>query len=549
MSQVPLSLSQCLSHRETYNPPPAHVELHETHISWVFVTDRHAWKLKKPVRFEFLDFSTPARRREACEAEVRLNRRLTDDLYLGVLPVFETAPGEFRIGAVDAIDDAGPRDATAEENCASREPIDWLVWMRRLPLDRGLDRLIPAQRVEPADIARLAERLTRFYQAAAPIEITADEYCGAIERHVRANLAELLPSEHGLPATVVRRVHGAQLRWLATHGQVLSERVRGGRIVEGHGDLRPEHICLAEPIQIFDCLEFSADYRRLDVVDELAFLAMECDALGADWIGRQVLGAYAAATGDRAPADLVAFYKSYRAAVRAKVAALRAGQLAGDESHAARDAALRYVELADRYAAALGPAPLVVVRGLMGSGKSTVARALAERIGAERLSTDEVRRELFAASDSPAEFGEGNYTAVKRRRVYDELCSRAGERLAGGLAVILDGTFLAAADQRRAVEVATARKLPALIVNCTCPADVARARIAERLASGGDASEARPELFAAQQTRDEPMPADLPAITIDTVLPLKTNLDRVLAELGNLAPRLEISPASGTSYV
>ncbi len=537
MSSGPQSLSQFLSQPTAYEPRPARVELHETHISWVFVTDRHAWKLKKPVRFEFLDFSTPTRRREACEAEVRLNRRLTDDLYLGVLPVFEIAPGEFRIGGLAEIDIAKTTDAVAESTGAPRAPIDWLVWMRRLPLERGLDRLTLAGRVEPGDIARLAARLTRFYQAAAPIDIADDEYRHTIDRHVRANGAELVKLEHGLPATVVRRIHGAQLRWLATHGQVLIERVRAGRIIEGHGDLRPEHICLAEPIQIFDCLEFNAEFRRLDVVDELAFLAMECDALGADWIGQQILDAYAAATGDRAPADLVAFYKSYRAAVRAKVAALRASQLAGDDARTARDTAGRYVELADRYAAALGPAPLIVVRGLMGSGKSTVARALAERIGAEYLSTDEVRRELFGASDTPAGFGGGNYTPEKRQRVYDELWSRATKRLADGLAVVLDGTFLAAEDQRRAVEVATARKLPALLVNCTCPADVAKQRITRRLAAGGDASEARPELFDAQQARDEPTPAELPALAIDTTQPLEMNVEQIVAEIGNLAPR------------
>ena len=537
MSRGPQSLSQFLSQPTAYEPRPARVELHETHISWVFVTDRYAWKLKKPVRFEFLDFSTPTRRREACEAEVRLNRRLTDDLYLGVLPVFEIAPGQFRIGGLAETDAAKTTDAVAATTDAPRDPIDWLVWMRRLPLERGLDRLTLAGRVQPADIARLAERLTRFYQAAAPIDIAADEYRHTIDRHVRANGAELVKLEHGLPATVVRRIHGAQLRWLATQGQVLIERVRAGRIIEGHGDLRPEHICLAEPIQIFDCLEFNAEFRRLDVVDELAFLAMECDALGADWIGQQILGTYAAATGDRAPADLVAFYKSYRAAVRAKVAALRASQLRGDDARTAHDTAQHYVELADRYVAALGPAPLIVVRGLMGSGKSTVARALAERIGAECLSTDEVRREMFGSSDTPAEFGGGNYTDEKRRRVYEVLWSRATERLAAGLAVVLDGTFLAAEDQRRGVDVATARKLPALVVNCTCPADVAKQRITRRVAAGGDASEARPELFDAQQARDEPTPAELSAISIDTTQPPEVNLEQIVAEIGNLAPR------------
>ena len=533
MAHGPQTLSQFLSQPEAYDPRPAHVELHETHISWVFVTDRHAWKLKKPVRFEFLDFSTPPRRREACEAEVRLNRRLTDDLYLGVLPVFEVAPGKFRIGNREENEIAKTIDA------GQQAPVDWLVWMRRLPLDRTLDCLIQAQRVQPADISRLAERLTHFYQAAVPIDIAADEYCHTIDRHVRANLAELVRPAHGLAANTVRRSHGAQLRWLATHGQVLGDRVRSGRIVEGHGDLRPEHICLAEPLQIFDCLEFNSEFRRLDVVDELAFLAMECDALGADWIGQQILDVYIAATGDHAPVDLVAFYKSYRAAVRAKVAALRASQLTAADAQAARHTAERYLELADRYADKLGPPPLVVVRGLMGTGKSTVARALAERIGALQLSTDEVRLELLGASDVPAAFGAGNYTAENRDRVYDELCSRAVARIAAGLAVVLDGTFLSAASQRRAVEVAVERGLPVLVVNCHCPAEVAKVRIAQRLTAGGDASEARPELFDQQLARDEPTPAEFPAIRVDTTQPLAMNLEQIVAEFGNFAQERE----------
>ncbi|MBX9787423.1 MAG: AAA family ATPase [Pirellulales bacterium] len=522
------SLAEFLATPEAYCPRPAQVELHETHISWVFVTDRVAYKLKKPVRFDFVDFSTPERRRQACQAEVRLNRRLTADLYLGVLPVFETTAGEFRIGALDEGEVAKAKDA------GGSGPVDWLVWMRRLPLERALDRLIEQGQVTEPDIARLAERLVQFYQGAAPLDVGVDEYCRTIEQHVRANRAELLNPAHGLPATVVRRSHGAQLRWLATHGRMLAERVAGGRVVEGHGDLRPEHICLGEPIQIFDCLEFSAEYRRLDMVDELAFLAMECDALGAEWIGRQILDTYATATGDKPPADLVSFYKSYRAAVRAKVAALRTHQLADTEARAARDTAARYLALADRYAAALGPAPLLLVRGLMGSGKSTVARALAERIGAEYLSTDEIRRELFGASVAPAVFGEGNYTAVHRRRVYDELLSRASAVLSTGLSVVLDGTFLAADDQRRALVVAMKHHSPALVINCHCPVEVARERISRRLAEASDASEARPELLDQQQAIEEPTPAELPAMAIDTTRLVAQNLESILAAVSNL---------------
>ncbi|MGD9645264.1 MAG: AAA family ATPase [Pirellulales bacterium] len=521
MTRKRRSLAQFLATPAAYEPRPQQVEIHETHISWVFVTDRFAFKLKKPVRFEFLDFSTPALRREACEAEVRLNRRLTDDLYLGVLPVFEHAPGDFQIGAAEQSGDGDNK--IAERGTA----VDWIVWMRRLPLDRSLDRLIEERRVADEDIARLAQRLAQFYRSAPPLDIDPADYRRAIEQHVRANLADLLAPAHDLPTTVVRRSHGAQLRWLATHAALLAQRVSAGRIIEGHGDLRPEHICLAEPIQIFDCLEFNAEFRRLDVVDELAFLAMECDMLGAASIEERIIATYSAATGDVPPTDLVAFYKSYRAAVRAKVAALRAAQLPDDEAASARQVARRYLERCDREAAALGRPPLVVVRGLMGSGKSTVARAIAERIGAQYLATDVIRRELFGPSQQAAGFGEGNYTSQRRREVYDQLLHAADELLAGGEAVVLDGTFLAAADQQRTAEIASARGLPALVVNCRCPADVARERIARRLATGDDASEARPELLDAQQALDEPTPAGLPSVTIDTNRPLEENLESV----------------------
>ena len=527
------SLAEFLANPEAYSPCPAQVELHETHISWVFVTDRFAYKLKKPVRFEFVDFSTPDRRREACQAEVRLNRRLTDDLYLGVLPVFEALPGEFRIGGLDE------NEVTTARDAGQRAAVDWLVWMRRLPLERTLDRLIQAGRLPDQDVARLAERLARFYQRAAPVDIAADDYCRTIEQHVRANRAELLNSAHGLPATVVRRSHGSQLWWLATHRRLLAERVTSGRIVEGHGDLRPEHICLSEPIQIFDCLEFSAEFRRLDIADELAFLAMECDVLGAKSIEEWIWATYAATTSDHPPAELVAFYKSYRAAVRAKVAALRAAQLAVADSREAHEAADRYLDASDREAAALGQPPLVVVRGLMGSGKSTVARALAEKIGAEYLSTDELRRELFGASTSTAAFDQGLYTAENRRRVYDELLRRAKELLAAGLATVLDGTFLAATDQRRAIEMALRQELPALVINCQCPAVVARERISRRLEAGSDPSEARPEFFDQQQSIEEPTPAELPSIAIDTTQTLTQNLEISLSSVADVA-RLEL---------
>src|SRR5439155_12847777 len=198
--------------------------------------------------------------------------------------------------------------------------------------------------------------------------------------HVHGNLRELLAVKHHLPRGVVERVHGFQLQLLMLQPALFEGRVESGRIVEGHGDLRPEHICLSDPIQIFDCIEFSPDFRRIDVADELAFLAAECDFLGADWVGPQLLAAYRRQSGDIPPPILIDFYKSYRACVRAKVAALRADQLQGAAQSAAAAEAHQHLALADRHVESWSKPLVLVVGGLSGTGKTTLAKALASAL-------------------------------------------------------------------------------------------------------------------------------------------------------------------------
>jgi aminoglycoside phosphotransferase family enzyme/predicted kinase len=507
------AIAEWLKRPEAYKEPISRVGLKETHISWVFLTDRFVYKLKKPVRFDFLDFRYVEARHEACTAEVRLNQRLARGVYLGVVPICADAAGRL------SLDGSG-------------RVVDWIVKMRRLPADRMLDELIRNGRLSHEETMRLAGALASFYHGLSPVTMGASDYRQAIEQHARANREELLKPLHRLPASLVKRVHAAQLRFLQLEGGQFEDRVCDGRIVEGHGDLRPEHICLDGAPAIFDCIEFNEDFRRLDVADELGFLAMECDLLGADRIGAQIVDAYRSACHDQFSDELWNFYKCYRACVRAKVAVLRSASPSGDQ--AASGAAVDYLCLADRYAARLGPPMLIVIRGLMGVGKTTLAEALAERLGGELLQTDKLRKELFGPSAAPAEFNQDRYRPENRLRVYDELFLRAEQDLKEGLSVVLDGTFLTADLRRRAAGLARAAGALPCLVHGDCPVDVAVERIAERAADGETNSDATAELYELQRAQQEPDPPELRSVDIDTTLTVGLQLADVTERLRQL---------------
>lgn len=310
------------------------VESIETHMSWVFLTDHYAYKLKKPVRFPFLDFSTTELRRRCCEEEVRLNRRLAPRVYIGTIPLMRDARGALMLGGSETV-------------------VDWLVKMRRLPANRMLDRAIRSDSFTSAEIEDVARLLCAFYKGADRIEISASEYLRRLENYVRENHRELTDcaaiAEHG----AVERTHAAQLAFLHTHRRVFEQRVGEGRIVDAHGDLRPEHVQLGRKPQIIDRVEFNPAFRALDPADELAFFAMECEMLGAAFVGDIVLDRYRAESGDAPPRFLLEFYKSYRACLRAKLAIwhLRDPDVREPERWPRR--ARQYLQIASAYAAQL----------------------------------------------------------------------------------------------------------------------------------------------------------------------------------------------------
>ncbi len=513
-------LARWLATPAAYPHSPARVEHVETHISHVFLVDDLVYKLKKPVRYDFLDFSSLAKREHACREELRLNLRLAPRTYLDVAPIVQATDGSLAIGGAGDV-------------------IDWLVVMRRLPAEQMLDALHRNGRLTAAHIDRLTVTLVQFYRSLQPLPISAAQYRDRYTAHVRGNRDELLVVRHHLPQGVVERVHGFQMQMLALSPELLDERVAAGRIVEGHGDLRPEHICLAdgrlgEENAIFDCIEFNKEFRTIDVADELAFLAAECDFLGAEWVGPQLLKAYKEQSGDRIPPVLLALYKSYRACVRAKVAALRADQLTGQSQQEVVAESLRHLDWADRYVLPWLTPLVVVVGGLAGTGKTTVATAVADALGAELLRTDVVRQELFDNQRNDAAVDAGIYSAESRRRVYDDLLLRAAALHRQGISVVLDGTFSTIEGIRRAQSLVDHPRGHFLAVECVCSAAIAAERIARRLATGSDASEARPEMHAIQKARWEAWPADVPQIMLDTEQPRDRQLSMLLGAIRNL---------------
>lgn len=277
----------------------------ETHMSWLFFAGAHVLKLKKPVRFPFLDFSTLAAREFYCREELRLNSRLAPGVYLGLYGL------QFGAGTLALVPEQGIPAAVGQT-------VDWLVLMKCLPPDRVLQLQLAQGRVRPADIDALGSVLTAFYRHAPRIALTAPEYLARFQRELAADREVLLRPQFNLrgAARALARLDAA----LLDDAALLGERAAGGRLVDGHGDLRPEHVWLLEPPVVIDCLEFNAPLRQVDPFDELAFLALECEMAGAAWIGARLAERFMAALDDTPPPALMNLYTAHRALLRARLA-------------------------------------------------------------------------------------------------------------------------------------------------------------------------------------------------------------------------------------
>ncbi len=482
----------------------ADTERVETHISWLLLAGDDAYKLKKPLTLDFLDFGTLDKRRAACEEELRINRRSAPDIYLGVLPVTGT-PEAPRLGS----------DAA--------QAIDWAVHMRRFPADALLSQRAARGELRPEHIDALAREIAGF-QAQAEVAAEGSDYGhGAdLARLAADNFAPIFTLQHSPD----QRQQLQQLQqWMQAEGTrlapLMAARRAAGRVREGHGDLHLGNLLwLDGRARLFDAIEFNPRLRWVDTATDIAFLFMDLHAHGLAPMAWRFLNAWLERTGDHGALPRLPYDSVYRALVRAKVAALRVGQGgdAAEQEQAAQDAE-RYVQLATELAAPRRPW-LAFTMGVSGSGKSSQTQSLIEQRRMVRVRADVERKRLFglAPEASSAEVPGGIYDEATSDRVFERLLAVAQDALQAGQPVLVDATFIRR--ERRAPFIALAESLglPWRILAFDAPEDLLRERVRQRRAAGDDASEADVAVLESQLHHREPLSDEeaAQALRIDT---------------------------------
>src|SRR6266511_6558 len=461
------------------------IEMKQTHISVLLLSRSYVIKLKKPVDFGFLDYTTLEKRLKACEDEVRLNRRLCPNTYIGVGGIIEI-DGQIRFSG------------------ETGKIVDYCVWMRRLPEDRMLDRMVANNTVTEAVIDCVAARLYEFHHTAPRGPEIA--IWGSLDE-VRHNWEEnLIQTEPFIGRTISAPAYKAIRSWvneeIETKARLFDRRAREGRIVDGHGDVRCESVCVTDgAICIYDCIEFNDRFRCGDVASEAAFLAMDLDARGRPDLGYFFAEAYQHRAGDEDFLTLLPFYRCYRAYVRGKVLSFRLNEseFGEEEREDAATRAKNFFDLARRYASRLKKPTVIAVGGLSGTGKTAVARAIAGELGLQAFSSDRARQSLFGDAKKRTGYGEGAYNAEANRLTYRKLIEAASEALKDGRSVVLDATF------RNAAALAMARSMAAeagarwRLIECRLAPELVRSRLAERAARKEGLSDATWEIYLRQR--------------------------------------------------
>jgi uncharacterized protein len=475
-----LKLIEALSEPSAYPQSVEAVRVHQTHISVVFLAGDLAYKIKKPVTLGFVDYGTPERRRHYCEEEVRLNRRLAPEVYLGVVPV-TLESGSVRMEG-------------------SGKAVDWAVKMRRLPDQATLRARLAGGGVGVEELEELARRLATFYASAASgPEVSARASLEAIARNASDNLDEAMAHvETTLSRSVLDRLRAGTEAALARLGPLIEDRARRGVPRDTHGDLRLDHVYWfpertpPDDWIVVDCIEFDERFRDADPIADIAFLAMELALEGRADLAGAFVEEYLRAADDAEGRALLPFYRSYRAAVRGKVEGMKLGQ--PEISQADRDAAEIRARALWLFALSELEGPdekpcLVLVGGLPGSGKSTLARTLAERTRFAVIRSDEVRKELAVRGGGAASaaFGEGLYTAEWNDRTYDACLHRAEALIFEGRRVLIDASFREESRRRLFLDAAGRWGVPACLLLCRADPGVVRDRLAGRRDDASDA--------------------------------------------------------------
>lgn len=486
---------------EAHAGRPKEVGFLATHISWLLFAGERVYKLKQPVDLGFLDYRTLEQRKHFCEEEVRLNRRMAPDVYLGVVSITRGEDDRLRIGG-------------------EGEPLEYAVEMKRLPAGRMLDVMLERGELDNQMLNNVAGLLARFHAGAAT-GLGVDEHGApaAVRLNVLENFEQLAPfvGAPGEGDAVLSPAHleflkSRQLRFLDEHEALLGQRVETGRIRDGHGDLHSGNLCfLPSGVVAYDCIEFCDRFRCGDVAVDLAFLAMDLDVRGFPAFSRYLIRRYAQESGDGELDSLMAFYKGYRAVVRGKVAVFTAQGAGADTRRREVELrrAMRYLQLAASYE--LEPT-LILMCGLPASGKSYLAEDLARALRAVLLHSD-TRRKVLAGrrvTDRAAEAVDaGLYAPEQKDLVYRSLLDDALATLRAGHSVLVDATFTQREWRARFVDAAVRLDLPYHVVHVTAPEALALERLAARAADPSAISDAGVTVYRAACASFEP-PDEVP---------------------------------------
>lgn len=507
--------------------------LAETHISWVLLGENDVYKFKKPVALGFLDYSSREKRHAACRAELELNQRLATGIYLGVVPV-QAIGAEFRLGDGDTGDEG--------------QSLDWAVHMVRLPAASRADVLLAAGKLGAPEIEALAIRLAAFHQAARQDENTA---AYGRRESIAANVAENFAQGQSSLEQTLRPEEGAELqRWqtafLEQNAATLKARVAAGRVRDGHGDLRLEHVYFLEAgIVVVDCIEFNERFRFADVAADIAFLAMDLTKNRRPDLAELLLAAYAREADDFGLYGVVDFYESYRAHVRAKIA----GFVADDPGASEKTRDLAEAEARKFYLLALAserrallPPKLIAVGGQIASGKSTLARELGRALAAPVIEADRTRKLLLGVAPTEKVHEapwQGAYSAEKTQKLYAALRQRAAAVLSSGRSVLVDASFRKKAERTAMRELAKELGVAFLFLECQADPAICRQRLEQR-AREKSTSDGRLEIWETLQAAWEEVD-ELPAEEhrrLDTTRPTAEIVAELLTELPALPVQL-----------
>ncbi len=501
-----------------YPERPSRVALLQTHISYLLFTADHVYKIKKPVDLGFLDFTTLDKRLLYCTEEVRLNRRLAPDIYLGVVPV-------------------GIKNGKATME-ATGPAVEWAVKMRRLGDASILSNILSSGTAAEATIVRIADVIARFHKTAfSNPRISEFGSPEVISRNTSENFSQ---TERYVGAAVSREafdsIRSYTERFILANSALLLERASSGYVRDCHGDLHCDHISIGDRIEIFDCIEFNERFRYSDVVADIAFLSMDLDFRNRPDLARILEDAYFTSTGDTEGPRLMNFYKCYRAIVRAKVDCLKSDEdeVPPEERLRAFLSARLHFRLARLYSEGGLKPMLIVCSGLSGTGKTTLSMAIASMSGAVVISSDSVRKELAGLPPQASckdGYGEGIYSPEFNARTYAELLSRAKALLGKKRSVILDATFLRNDSIASALKAAREAGTDTRIIRCVCPEDIVRENMFKRESQTrqGAASDAGWEVYLRQKGSLETLTED--HLAVDTSIGIEGSLRYIFEKI------------------